>query len=165
MSATKKIQNRAGVRKALFSQAEAMGDIVDSSGLSGEDRLKVINTLRSFLIAEGDDKEEWRVTLLEMLDPDGAMDLDPISLDKWELLNTDIEQANRELDKHKAEFGKRLKELMKDRNVGQKDLAAMLGVTQPCISQFAAGKHKPQPETLSKLAKALGCKVSDLWPD
>ena len=53
------------------------------------------------------------------------------------------------------EFGKRLRELRKERNLTQKQLAALIGVKNSVISFYEVGDRVPSPEVLRELAKAL----------
>lgn len=49
-------------------------------------------------------------------------------------------------------FPERLKKLRKEKNLYQKELAEILGVSRPTISQYEAGTRRPDNETLEKLA-------------
>lgn len=114
-----------------------------------------------YLDARGSEREEISVLIQELLDPDAHIRVDTIALEDW----CDGEPEVERLEARKRRFGERLTKLMKERGIKKKDLAKQLDVTPPCISQFASGKHKPQSETLRRLAEALKCKVGDLWPD
>ena len=50
-------------------------------------------------------------------------------------------------------LGKRLKELRKEKNVTQMDLARQLGVTQQAVGKWETGRSSPDPETLLRLAE------------
>ena len=149
-------------RRTLFSASETMRGIVEVARLKHEDVTCFADLLREYLIADGADKEELRITLQEMLRPD-TQDITTRSLDEWLQDDEDIEQATRSLEDQKRLFAENLARLMRAADLSQKDLAERLNVSQSCVSQFASGKHKPQPETLRKLAEALDCSVRDLW--
>lgn len=60
----------------------------------------------------------------------------------------------------------RLKELLKEKNITGKALSEMIGVTPASISNIIQGTHFPKPETLQKIADALGVHITDLFtPD
>ena len=54
-----------------------------------------------------------------------------------------------------VEFGKRLRELRKQKNLTQKQLAALIGVRNSIISFYEVGDRMPSPEVIKKLAVAL----------
>lgn len=56
----------------------------------------------------------------------------------------------------------RLREIRKNRNLSQVELAKLAGVPQSYISELESGISKPGLETLVKLTKALDCKLDDL---
>ncbi|MBM7623748.1 transcriptional regulator with XRE-family HTH domain [Sporohalobacter salinus] len=49
-------------------------------------------------------------------------------------------------------FQKRLKKLRNEKGVYQKELAKIIGVSRPTITQYESGQRKPDHETLSKIA-------------
>lgn len=51
---------------------------------------------------------------------------------------------------------------MKTRGVSQEDLADMTGISQATISRYTNGDSVPDLIALRKIARALGCSVSDL---
>lgn len=59
-------------------------------------------------------------------------------------------------------FGRRLRYLMNDRRVTQKELSDRTGISQSNISNYIRGASVPKVTTVTKLAWALGCSVSDL---
>ena len=59
-------------------------------------------------------------------------------------------------------FGDRLKELRKEKGLTQDDVAQYLGVSRPNITQYEKNLYDPSLDTLEKLSKLLGCRVSDL---
>ena len=60
------------------------------------------------------------------------------------------------------ETGERIKKARKKYGLTQKELAKKLGTTQANISQYEVGNRKPKIETLDRIAKAIGCPISDL---
>lgn len=58
--------------------------------------------------------------------------------------------------------GKLLRELRKNKGIGQVELAKRVGVTQGMISQLELGCRNPLPNTLEAIARELGCTVDDL---
>lgn len=54
-----------------------------------------------------------------------------------------------------VEFGNRLRQLRKDRNLTQQQLAALIGVKNSVISFYEVGERMPSPDALRKLALAL----------
>lgn len=63
----------------------------------------------------------------------------------------------------------RIKELRKNRNLTQSELADLAGVTKTAISNWERGSYSPDSVNLKKLAEALGTTVAyllgetDLW--
>lgn len=60
------------------------------------------------------------------------------------------------------DFRTRVKEICKEQNMMQKDLAERLGITAIGLSQ-TLGQDYPQLQTLERIASALGVKVIDLF--
>ena len=54
-----------------------------------------------------------------------------------------------------VEFGNRLRQLRKDRNLTQQQLAELIGVKNGVISFYELGDRTPSPAVLRKLALAL----------
>ena len=54
-----------------------------------------------------------------------------------------------------VELGNRLRQLRKDRNLTQQQLAELIGVKNSVISFYEVGDRIPSPEVLRKLALAL----------
>lgn len=68
-----------------------------------------------------------------------------------------------EVNNIKKLLGKRIQELRKARKYTQEELAEMIGIGTPNISNFETGKFSPAVETLEKLAKALNVEVYELY--
>ncbi len=62
-------------------------------------------------------------------------------------------------------FTKNLKRIMFEKNITQKELAEKLNTTQSFISTYQTGARNPKPETVEKIAKALGVYAKDLTED
>lgn len=56
-----------------------------------------------------------------------------------------------------------LRSLRKNAGLTQKELASKLGVTHASISLWEAGIQYPSADKLPALAKALGCRIDDLY--
>lgn len=54
-----------------------------------------------------------------------------------------------------VDFGQRLKELRKQHNLTQKELAAMVGVRNSIISFYEVGERIPSPDMIRKLSETL----------
>jgi transcriptional regulator with XRE-family HTH domain len=54
-----------------------------------------------------------------------------------------------------VDLGKRLKQLRKENNLTQKQLASQIGVQNAVISFYEVGERYPSPEVLVKLASTL----------
>ena len=61
-----------------------------------------------------------------------------------------------------AEFGDRLKNYRRAKNLTQQDLADLLGVSNKTVSRWESGGGWPDPPLLVPLARALGVAVDDL---
>ena len=55
-----------------------------------------------------------------------------------------------------VEFGERLRNLRKQKNLTQKQLASLIGVKNSIISFYEVGDRFPSPEMLIKLSRVLG---------
>lgn len=56
-----------------------------------------------------------------------------------------------------------IKELRKSRGLSQEELGRIVGVERSAVSKWETGEAKPRADLLIKLAKALHCKVDDLF--
>ncbi len=59
-------------------------------------------------------------------------------------------------------FGERLMQLREDRNMTQKELAKVTGLSQSYIARLERHHAPPSEETLKRLAKGLGIEVDEL---
>lgn len=55
-----------------------------------------------------------------------------------------------------ANLGERIKELLNEKKMTQKELAEMVGCTDAAISHYIKGDRIPRSKVLSKIAVALG---------
>ena len=60
-------------------------------------------------------------------------------------------------------LGKRLKEIRKSKNLTQEQVAEMVGVETPSISNIENGKFYPAAENLDKLMEALNISPHELF--
>ncbi len=60
-------------------------------------------------------------------------------------------------------FGERLKNLREQRNVSQKDLAKLIGVSQTVISSYECDKSKPKFEHIVPIAQSLNISLNVLF--
>lgn len=61
-----------------------------------------------------------------------------------------------------VEFSVKLRSKMKECGITQKRLAELTGISQQVISCYALGKSTPNSYYMLKLARVLGCSVSEL---
>lgn len=62
----------------------------------------------------------------------------------------------------KYDFGNRLYELRTRKNLTQKELGRLLGVSNKAVSKWETGEAKPRVDTMNKLARILGISVGEL---
>lgn len=65
----------------------------------------------------------------------------------------------------KEEFGRRLETLMREKGWRQAELARRSGLMRNAISVYLRGDSLPNPESLDKLAHALGVEPDKLLPN
>jgi putative molybdopterin biosynthesis protein len=58
----------------------------------------------------------------------------------------------------------RVREFRQRRGMSQADLAAQAGVTRQTVSGIESGRYGPTVEVAKRLARALGCRLDDLFP-
>lgn len=59
-------------------------------------------------------------------------------------------------------LGKRIEEKMKKQQLNQKDLAAMVGVTESALSRYINGERSPKLDVLANIATALNTTIDYL---
>ena len=57
----------------------------------------------------------------------------------------------------------RIKELLREANMTQAELAESVGIARPNMSNIVTGKSNPSISTLESIAGALGVEVADLF--
>lgn len=62
-------------------------------------------------------------------------------------------------------FGRRLREVRKQKGLSQEKLAALAGLARNFISMVETGQRNVTIATVQKLARALNCRMADLMPD
>lgn len=117
----------------------------------------------------GDKGRAWH-TLLDQFrllpDTEGryGMDLgqsESGAAEKFPALQTEVDKMNSQ----ESQFAERLRQIMKDKHITQKELAKRIDCSQPAISQMLNRKCRPQRSTLEKIAAAVDVDVRELWPD
>ena len=63
----------------------------------------------------------------------------------------------------KTKFGRRLKELRKNRGFTQEQLSELVSIEPTNLSKIESGIHFPQPEKLEKIAQALNVNIAELF--
>ena len=129
-----------------------MFEIAENPNLAVADRLRALNTIADQLHL--------------IRDPDGRFGMDlaeseGLAAGQFPALAYQVKQ----MDTQEAQFAERLRDVMKKKQITQKQLAERIHCTQPAISQMLNRKCRPQRKTLDKIAKALGVDVRSLWPD
>jgi transcriptional regulator with XRE-family HTH domain len=59
-------------------------------------------------------------------------------------------------------MGTKIKDLSKQQNITQKELAEKVGITEATLSRYITGEREPKAETLSKIAKELNTTSEEL---
>ncbi len=62
-------------------------------------------------------------------------------------------------------FGDRIRKLMEEKGITQMELAERMGISQPAVNKLISKTVKPKPETLERVAQALGVLADVLSPD
>ena len=75
-----------------------------------------------------------------------------------------IAQEEMEMEKMERPYT-RLKETRRTRQITQLELAYRSGVSSSAIEKLECGFSLPKRTTAEKLAKALGCQISDIYPN
>ena len=65
----------------------------------------------------------------------------------------------------KTNYGDRIKKILDDLDISQRDLALRMGVTSGYVSHLITGRRKPGREVLVKLGKALQLPISSFLDD
>ena len=62
-------------------------------------------------------------------------------------------------------WNERIKELMKERNINQKQLAEQSGITEASVSRYLNGERTPRIDIVSNFARVFGISVDDIIAD
>lgn len=136
----------------LRTDAERLMTIVDDPNSHPGERGRAWNTLLDQFHLLPDDEGRYGMDLARS-ETDAAQ--------RFPLLASEVEQ----MDSQEALFADRLRQIMKDKNITQQQLAERVECSQPAISQMLNRKCRPQRKTLDKIASALRVDVLELWPD
>ncbi len=68
------------------------------------------------------------------------------------------------MTKSQEKLGKKVKKLRKQKGLTQEGLAEKLNISRTHMGHIEQGRKSPSLKLLSKLAKALGVKVKDIFP-
>ncbi len=60
-------------------------------------------------------------------------------------------------------LGKRIRELRKKRNLTQEQLAELIGIEIPSLSNIENGKNYPNSETIDKIARGLQVQIFEIY--
>ena len=115
-----------------------------------------------------DDRHMAIVTLADALFPNFykgqlGMDLKESEADAVEI-SDGLREIVSQMDDEEASFATRLREIMKQRNMTQRQLADAIGVGQPAICNMLNRECRPQKRTIHKIASALDVAPTELWP-
>lgn len=136
----------------LRADAEKLMAIVDDENALPGEKGRAWNTLLDQFHLLPDDEGRYGMDLVRS---------ESAAAEKFPMLAREV--AN--MDDQETQFAKRLRKLMKDKCVTQKELAERVGCSQPAISQMLNRKCRPQRKTLEKMATALNVDVKELWSD
>ena len=65
-------------------------------------------------------------------------------------------------EKKMTDLGRRVSDLLKERNISQKDFALMIGVTEPALCRYLKNEREPRVEIIANMATALNTSVDYL---
>jgi len=60
-------------------------------------------------------------------------------------------------------LGRRIKEIRREKNIKQEELAEIIGIAARNLSNIETGRCFPSADSLEKISNALNCKVKDLF--
>lgn len=101
-------------------------------------------------------------TLCEALWPSKAAD---IRAAHDALCNSaEMKQIDEDIGLEHDAFSNRVRSLMSERSINQEQLARMVGITQPAVSNILTRRCRPQRRTVARFAEALGVLPAELWP-
>lgn len=153
------MQRYLGCSDEIQSVVRSMFAVLESSDVTDEDRKRALITIADAL----------------HLNPEkghGSYGFDLAKIERQTA--TEHPDANRrpiigrrleQLDSQEATFAQRLRDILKQKNIKQEELADRLGCTQSAISKMLNRQSRPQKNTILKMATALDVSPTDLWPD
>lgn len=62
-------------------------------------------------------------------------------------------------------LAERIKKVREKKGMTQKEVASLMGISQQAYSQYESGKREPKPETLGRIAMALGSGLNEITED
>ena len=136
----------------LRADAEKLMAIVDDVNNAADERGRAWNTLLDQFHLLPDDEGRYGMDLVRS---------ESAAAEEFPMLAREVAI----MDDQEAQFAERLRKLMKDKCITQKQLAKSVGCSQPAISQMLNRKCRPQRKTLEKMATALDVDIKELWPD
>ncbi len=136
----------------LRTDAERLMTIVDDPNSLPGERGRAWNTLLDQFHLLPDDEGRYGMDLARS---------EAGAAQRFPSLASEVKQ----MDSQEALFADRLRQIMKDKNITQQQLAERIECSQPAISQMLNRKCRPQRKTLDKIASALSVDVLELWPD
>jgi transcriptional regulator with XRE-family HTH domain len=136
----------------LRSDVERLMTIVDDPNSLPGERGRAWNTLLDQFHLLPDDESRYGMDIARS---------EEAAAPRFPLLANEVAR----MDSQETLFADRLRQIMKDKNVTQQQLAERIECSQPAISQMLSRKCRPQRKTLEKLASALSVDVHELWPD
>ena len=63
------------------------------------------------------------------------------------------------------DWSEKVKKMMSDRNMNQKELSEKSGITRASICRYLQGKRRPRIDVVVNFAKALGVELEELLDD
>jgi transcriptional regulator with XRE-family HTH domain len=153
------LQRYLGCSDEVQSVVRAMFAVLESHDVTDNDQQRAINTIADAL----------------HLNPEkghGSYGFDLAKIERQTATEHPVEHrrpgiARRldQLDSQEANFAHRLREILKQKNIKQEELAERIGCTQSAISKMLTRNSRPQKNTILKMAAALDVSPTDLWPD
>lgn len=64
-----------------------------------------------------------------------------------------------------SQFGEKLKQILQDKHITQRELSDVTGIEQATISNYVTGKAHPLFHTADIIASAIGCSLDELRDD
>jgi DNA-binding XRE family transcriptional regulator len=84
---------------------------------------------------------------------------------RQQLDSSEAKQATEEIIAQTESFAQRVRELMAQKGITQEQLAKLIDVGQPAISNLLNRRCRPQRRTIEKIAASLGVQAHEIWQD